>query len=99
MLKGSPIEHFVFYVSRDYFTLAYAVLPLKRVQIGQTLNVYNFVKRCDFLILRSSKVNWMIPEHVKDLFIEKSRVEMYVMLKMKVNGSSQSSELNIHAPS
>ena len=66
------ISSFIFYVSHDYFTLAYAVLPLKRVQIGQTYNVYIFVKKHDFFVLRSHKVKRMIPKHAMDLLIEKS---------------------------
>ena len=79
---------------RDYFTLAmlaYAVLPLKRVQIGQTYNVYNFVKKRDFFVLRSRKVKRMIPKHAMDLFIEMSQGEIcVVLLKIKVHGSMQS---------
>ena len=91
MMQCNLSQHFVFYVSRDYFTLAYAVLPLKRVQIGQTYNVYNFVKKRDFLVLRSRKVKRTIPKHAMDLFIEKSQVEICVLLKIKVHGSMQSS--------
>ena len=69
----------------------YTVLPLKRVQIGQTYNVYNFVKKRDFFVLRSGKVKRMIPKHAMDLFIEKSQVEICVLLRIKVHGSMQSS--------
>ena len=64
---------------------------MKRVQIGQTYNVYNFVKERDFFVLRSGKVKIMIPKHAMDLFIEKSQVEICVLLKIKVHGSMQSS--------
>ena len=33
----------------------------------------------------------MIPKHAMDLFIEKSQVEISVLLKIKVHGSMQSS--------
>ena len=64
---------------------------MKHVQIGQTYNVYNFVKKCAFFVLRSGKVKRMIPKHAMDLFIEKSQVEICVLLKIKVHGSMQSS--------
>ena len=64
---------------------------MKHVQIIQAYNVYNFVKKRDFFVLRSGKVKRIIPKHAMDLFIEKSQVEICVLLKIKVHGSMQSS--------
>ena len=62
---------------------------MKHVQIGQTYNIYNFVKKCDFFVLRSGKVKRMIPEHAMDLFIEKSQVEICVLLKIKFTAAGK----------